>query len=86
MPAHFCFTSGVPVPRARPLLEERFRSAARGEVGRNHPSTVLLELRRVPVRGSDPLPFFRAKMAGELGPERTYERIVQTAKRLGARG
>lgn len=86
VPAHYCFTWGVPVPAARGLLEARFRSATTGLVGRNRPGTDPLALYRVPVRGSDPLPFFEAKLRGELGAERTYERIVQTAKRLGARG
>ncbi|MFO7961215.1 MAG: polysaccharide deacetylase family protein [Nitriliruptoraceae bacterium] len=85
-PEHYCFTWGVPVPQARPLLAARFRSVATGLVGRNRPSTDRLGLHRIPVRGTDPLPFFRAKLAGGLGPERAYERIVQTAKRVGARG
>ena len=85
-PRHFAFTWGVPVPAAMPLLRERFRSAATGHLGRNLPDTDRWLLHRVPVRASDPLPFFRAKLAGGLGPERTYERLVQGAKRLGARG
>ena len=84
-PHHFCFTWGVPVPEARPLLAERFRSAVTGEVGRNHPGDDLLGLRRIPVRGSDPLAFFRAKLEGSLWPERTYERLVRTAKALGVK-
>lgn len=83
---HYCFTWGVPVPSARPLLEARFRSAATGLIGRNRPATDRLALHRIPVRGTDPLAFFRAKLAGGLGPERAYERIVQAAKRAGARG
>lgn len=86
VPQHFCFTWGVPVPAARPLLEARFRSAATGIVGRNTADTDLMNLHRIPVRGSDPLPFFEAKLRGDLWAERTYERIVQTAKRLGVRG
>jgi peptidoglycan/xylan/chitin deacetylase (PgdA/CDA1 family) len=84
VPQHYCFTWGVPVPAARDLLAARFRSAATGLPGRNAPGHDLLDLRRVPVRGSDPIGFFRAKLTGELGPERAYERIVRTAKRLGA--
>jgi peptidoglycan/xylan/chitin deacetylase (PgdA/CDA1 family) len=83
-PRHFCFTWGVDVPAARPLLADRFRSAATGRIGRNHPGTDRLKLARVPVRGSDPLAFFEAKLAGTLRPELTYERIVRTVKRLGA--
>jgi hypothetical protein len=86
LPQHYCFTWGVPVPTARPLLAARFRSAATGQLGRNRPATDRLDLHRIPVRGTDPLPFFRAKLVGGLGPERTYETIVQAAKRVGARG
>lgn len=84
VPQHFCFTWGVPVAAARPLLAARFRSAATGVIGRNHPATDPLALHRVPVRGTDPPSFFAAKLRGKLGPERRYERIVTTAKRLGA--
>ena len=80
-PRHFCFTWGVPVPTARPLLEARFRSAATGFAGRNQPGDDPLRLHRIPVRGSDPLSFFRAKLTGSLQAERAYERIVQLAKR-----
>jgi hypothetical protein len=85
-PAHFCFTWGVPVPEARRLLAARFRSAATGHVGRNHPGQDLLALHRVPVRATDPLAFFQAKLSGDLRPEQTYERIVGAAKRIGLRG
>jgi hypothetical protein len=84
VPAHYCFTWGVPVPEAQPLLLSRFRSAATGLVGRNRPGTDPMNLHRVPVRGTDPLPYFNAKLSGNLGAERAYERIVQTAKRVGA--
>jgi peptidoglycan/xylan/chitin deacetylase (PgdA/CDA1 family) len=85
-PRHFCFTWGVDVPAARPLLAERFRSATTGEIGRNHPGADPLALKRLPVRGSDPIEFFRTKLTGGLWPEHTYERIVTTAKRLGLGG
>jgi peptidoglycan/xylan/chitin deacetylase (PgdA/CDA1 family) len=84
-PQHFCYTWGVPVAAARDLLAARFRSAATGHVGRNHPGADLFRLARVPVRGTDPIPFFRAKLTGGLGPERAYERIVHIGKRLGAK-
>lgn len=83
VPAHYAFTWGVPVPHAAALLRDRFRSAATGFVGRNLPESDPIELARVPVRGTDPLPFFRAKLQGGLGPERAYERIVTAAKRSG---
>ena len=86
VPAHYAFTWGVPVPHAVELLRERFRSAATGQVGRNLPGADPIVLARVPVRGSDPLPFFQAKLHGGLGAEHAYERIVRTAKRLGASG
>lgn len=82
-PRHFAYTWGVPVRRARPWLEARFRSAVTGELGRNHPRADPLHLRRVPVRGSDPLSFFARKVRGPLTPERGYDLIVRTAKRLG---
>ncbi|GGI05322.1 polysaccharide deacetylase family protein [Egicoccus halophilus] len=84
VPQHYCFTWGVPVPAANELLAARFRSAATGIVGLNRPGTDPLGLHRVPVRGTDPLPFFRAKLGGDLTVERAYERVVQTAKRFGA--
>jgi hypothetical protein len=85
-PQHYCFTWGVPVPAARELLAERFRSAATGLVGRNVHGQDLLDLHRIPVRGTDPIGFFRAKLTAGLGPEFAYERIVRTAKRLGTGG
>lgn len=82
---HFAFTWGIPVPRMDAALRERFRSAATGEVGRNLPDADRHRLHRVPVRGSDPMPFFRAKLAGSLRPERSYQRIVDLAKKAGVR-
>jgi peptidoglycan/xylan/chitin deacetylase (PgdA/CDA1 family) len=84
-PAHFAFPWGVPVPRMDAALSTRFRSACTGQLGRNLPGDDPLRLRRVPVRGSDPLPFFRAKLTGGLGPEHVYARIVGVAKKTGAR-
>jgi peptidoglycan/xylan/chitin deacetylase (PgdA/CDA1 family) len=83
VPRHFAYTWGVPTPHALPLLRARFRSAATGLIGRNHPSTDPLHLHRVPVRGTDPAPFFAAKLRGDLGPERVYERVVAAAKTAG---
>ncbi|MCU1356436.1 MAG: polysaccharide deacetylase family protein [Acidimicrobiales bacterium] len=85
-PQHFAYTWGIAVPAMEPALRSRFRSAATGEVGRNHPSDDPLRLRRVPVRGTDPLGFFAAKLTGRLLPERTYGALVASAKRAGARG
>jgi hypothetical protein len=84
VPKHYCFTWGVPVPAARELLAERFRSAATGLVGRNEHGQDMLGLRRIPVRGTDPITFFRAKLTAGLGPEFAYEHLVRAAKRLGA--
>lgn len=84
-PRHFAFTWGIDVPAARADLAARFRSAATGEVGRNRPGCDPLALRRVPVRRTDPLAFFRAKLRGRLGPERAYDVAVRLAKRAGAR-
>lgn len=85
-PRHFAFTWGVPVPRLEPELAVRFRTAATGRVGSLRPGGHLLALPRVPVRGSDPLAFFRAKVAGNLWQERVYGALVRTAKSAGARG
>lgn len=82
-PDHFAFTWGVPVPQADPLLRQRFRSSVTGQLGRNHLDTDRHRLHRVPVRATDPRSFFAAKLTGGLGPERAYDRIVSTAKRLG---
>ena len=84
-PRHFAYTWGIPVPRMEPALRERFRSAVTGELGRNLPGDDPMQLRRVPVRGTDPLPFFQAKLRGSLRAERLYGGIVSTAKRAGAR-
>jgi peptidoglycan/xylan/chitin deacetylase (PgdA/CDA1 family) len=82
-PRHFAYPWGIPVPGLEPELAARFRSAATGRLGRNHPATDPLRLTRVPVRQSDPLPFFAAKLTGNLGPERAYAGIVTVAKRVG---
>ncbi|MGI8536723.1 MAG: polysaccharide deacetylase family protein [Mycobacteriales bacterium] len=84
-PEHFAYTWGVPVPRMDAALRTRFVSAVTGDLGRSQPGTDLLRIRRIPVRGSDPLPFFAAKLRGGLGPERAYGVLVGAAKRAGAR-
>lgn len=84
-PHHFAYTWGIRVPGMEPALRERFRSAVTGELGRNHPGDDPLALRRIPVRGSDPLEFFTAKLRGRLGPERAYAGLVAAAKRVGLR-
>lgn len=85
VPRHFTYPWGIPVPALEPALRQRFRTASTGELGRNLPGTDRMRLRRVPVRGSDPLAFFQAKLSGGLGPERAYAGIVATAKRVGLR-
>lgn len=82
-PRHFAYPWGISVPAMEPALRTRFRSAATGALGRNVPGDDPLRLRRVPVRGSDPIEFFAAKLTGRLGPERAYSALVATAKRLG---
>ncbi|MBP0454426.1 polysaccharide deacetylase family protein [Kitasatospora sp. RG8] len=84
-PRHYAYTWGVPVPHMEPALHARFRTAATGEVGRNTPGGNPVRLCRVPVRRTDPIDFFRAKLYGRLTPERAYARIVATAKAVGAR-
>jgi len=82
-PRHFAYPWGIPVPHMTPALGDRFRSAATGSLGRNHPGSDPMRLARIPVRGSDPLPFFEAKLSGSLRPERTYDLMVRTAKGVG---
>jgi Polysaccharide deacetylase len=79
-PTHFAWTWGIPVAELLPEVRARFRSAATGAVGRNRPEGDRHWLRRVPVRRSDPLSFFRAKLTGNLMPERTYATLVRVAK------
>ncbi len=78
-PSHFAWTWGVPVPVLLPALRERFRSAATGQLGRNPPDVDRLSLKRIPVRRSDPLSFFQAKLT-TLGPERAYGGIIRATK------
>ena len=84
-PQHFAYCWGVDVPPMRPALAERFRTAATAEVGRNLPGTDPMAWRRIPVRGSDPIEFFRAKLRGGLLPERAYGALVTSAKKAGVR-
>jgi peptidoglycan/xylan/chitin deacetylase (PgdA/CDA1 family) len=81
-PRHFAYTWGIEVPSMRPVLRERFRSAVTGRIGRNGPAADRLALCRVPVRRTDPIEFFRAKVGGGLGPEHAYDVLVRGAKRL----
>ena len=80
VPQHFTYPWGIVDPTAESLVRERFRSASTGELGRNLPATDRTRLRRVPVRQSDPEPFFAAKLRGGLLPERVYGRMVGSAK------
>lgn len=84
-PAHFAYPWGIAVPAMEPELRSRFRSACTGQLGRNLPGTDPMLLRRVPVRRTDPIGFFAAKLRGGLGAERAYAGIVRGAKVLGAR-
>lgn len=84
-PRHFTYPWGIPVPSMEDALRDRFRSASTGELGRNLPGVDLMRLRRVPVRRTDPASFFRAKLGGDLGPERAYARVVGLAKGLRRR-
>jgi len=84
-PEHFAYTWGVPAPQAEPAIRTRFRSAALGSLGVNRPGQDPHALVRIPVRRTDPLPFFRAKLGGSILPERAYAAVVGAAKRVGAR-
>ncbi|GLW55801.1 polysaccharide deacetylase family protein [Kitasatospora phosalacinea] len=83
-PKHFAYTWGRPVPHMDAALRARFRTSATGQVGRNLPGYDPVRFHRVPVRRTDPIDFFRAKLYGRLLPERAYARIVATAKAVGA--
>ena len=83
-PRHFAYTWGIDVPAMHEALRARFRSAATGRLGRNLPGCDPIVLRRIPVRRSDPIEFFTAKLCGRLLPERAYGAAVTVAKRLGA--
>lgn len=85
-PRHFTYPWGIPVPVMEDALRARFRSASTGELGRNLPDTNRMRLTRVPVRQSDPEPFFAAKLTGALGPERAYAAAVRLGKAAGLRG
>lgn len=82
-PRHFAYPWGTAVTRLEPALRSRFRSAATGEVGRNRSDDDFHRLRRVPVRGSDPLGFVAAKLTGRLVPEHAYGLAVAAGKRAG---
>ncbi|MBW3578439.1 MAG: polysaccharide deacetylase family protein [Actinobacteria bacterium] len=81
-PHHFAYPWGFRVPAVEPALRQRFRSAVTGELGRNLPGVDPMCLRRVPVRQSDPLTFFSAKLSGQLWPERAYASMVTVAKHV----
>ena len=85
-PAHFTYPWGIPVPEMDNEIRARFRSASTGQPGRNLPGVDMLRLRRVPVRRTDPVEFFRAKLTGRLRAERVYEKVVAAAKMAGAHG
>ena len=84
-PRHFTYPWGIPVPELEPALTARFRSSSTGVLGRNDAETDRNRLRRIPVRQSDPLPFFEAKLAGGLRAERAYGRVVDSVKAVMSR-
>ncbi|HUG84211.1 MAG TPA: polysaccharide deacetylase family protein [Euzebya sp.] len=82
-PRHFAYTWGIGVPAMEGHLRVRFASAVTGRLGRDHPGADPIHLHRVPVRQTDPIDFFQAKLTGRLLPERSYAAIVAAAKRVG---
>lgn len=82
-PDHFAWTWGVEAPALLPGVRERFRSVATGQLGRNLPGADRHALRRIPVRRTDPAPFFAAKLRGNLLAERAYGQLVTAAKTAG---
>lgn len=85
IPRHFAYTWGVPVPAMEDALRRRFRTCATGHLGRNSASTDPVRLHRVPVRRTDPIEFFTAKLDRGLAAERTYAGLVALAKWAGVR-
>jgi peptidoglycan/xylan/chitin deacetylase (PgdA/CDA1 family) len=85
-PRHFTYPWGLPAPHMEDELRRRYRSTSVGQLGRNLPGADFTWLRRVPVRRTDPIGFFRAKLRGELWPERAYSAVVSAAKAGGLRG
>ena len=85
-PRHFAYPWGVVAPAMEEQVAGRFRSAVTGRVGRNDAGVDPWRLDRVPVRRTDPPPFFRAKLTGALGPERAYAGAVRAGKAVGLRG
>src|SRR5262245_44221956 len=83
VPRHFAHPWGIPVHQMEGAMQERFRTAVTGVVGRNSPGQHLLRVKRVPVRRTDPLEFFKAKLTGRLIPERAYGAVVAAAKKAG---
>jgi hypothetical protein len=83
-PRHFAYPWGIPVPAMETALRARYRTAVTGAVGRNVPGVDPMRWSRVPVRRTDPVEFFRAKLVGRLGPERAYASLVAMAKKAGA--
>lgn len=86
VPRHFAYPWGRPVTAMEAELRARFRSVTTAELGRNGAGTDFSRLRRVPVRGSDPIEYFRAKVSGSLVPEYAYTALVTAAKAAGWRG
>lgn len=82
-PRHFAYTWGIPVPALERHLRARFASAVTGDLGRDHPGADPMRLHRIPVRQTDPIGFFQAKLTGGLLAERSYAAIVSAAKRVG---
>lgn len=82
-PRHFAYTWGIPVRAMEGALAARFDSAVTGDLGRDLPGCNPMRLHRIPVRQTDPLDFFQAKLTGALYAERAYTGVVATAKRAG---
>ncbi|NLF17271.1 MAG: polysaccharide deacetylase family protein [Lentisphaerae bacterium] len=81
-PRHFTYPWGIPVHEMEAAMRARFRSASTGKLGRNTSGTNRMDLRRVPVRRTDPPAFFAAKLRGGLPSERTYAGVVCAVKAL----
>lgn len=84
-PRHFAYPWGNASRHGDELTASRFRSAATIDVGRLHAGEDRTRVARLPVRQTDPLNFFEAKLTGRLVPEATYTAIVRAVQRATGR-
>jgi peptidoglycan/xylan/chitin deacetylase (PgdA/CDA1 family) len=83
---HFAYPKAKPAaPAVRPIVAERFRSAAVAGTRPNPPGTDPLALARSPIQRSDGMRFFRHKVRGGLGAEDDLRVLLDRRRHAGAR-